>query len=137
MTRPRGFALMLASTSMMGVGVGLTKLVTEGLDPIFASFVSRAGAGLFCLGVLALNPPLRLPRLSRSDWRDLLLLAGVCSALPSLLTVEEFHLTSVIKGGVLMQLEGVAAVALTVLFLSERIVPRQIGGMVLLGLGGC
>jgi drug/metabolite transporter (DMT)-like permease len=134
--RPRGFALVLAASCMFGIATGLVEPVTASLDPILATGIGLVCGGLCCVGTLAFSKHLSFPKLSRSGWRDLLLLAGVGTALPTILVLEGLHLTDVIKGGILLQSQGAVAIILAVLFLGERIAPRHIGGIVLLALGG-
>jgi drug/metabolite transporter (DMT)-like permease len=65
-----------------------------------------------------------------------LLLACPGTSLPLLLTIAGFARTSALEGGLLLQLNGVAALLFAMLLLGERIRWRQGFGVLLLLLGG-
>src|SRR5579859_7546849 len=94
--RQRGFILILLTSCLFGLGVVLAKILGEAFNPIVVSWLS-----LFCGGiVVSLSQLLRrkplLPRLDRTAWIDVVLLAGIGTALPLVCVVEGMAQTSAI-----------------------------------------
>ena len=133
--RQRGFILILLTSCLFGLGVVLAKILGEAFNPIVVSWLS-----LFCGGiVVSLSQFLRrkplLPRLDRTAWIDVVLLAGIGTALPLVCVVEGMAQTSAITGNFLLQAQGPAALILAVFLLKEKMLWRQIAGMFLLLIG--
>jgi drug/metabolite transporter (DMT)-like permease len=124
---------------MFGLGAVLAKLLSGAFDPTIIGVLALGAGGLLLVGCLTLaRKPLLHPlrALSRRDWLDLFLLACPGTALPLLIIVAGFARTSALEGGLLLQLNGVAALLLAVLLLGERILVKQRLGVLLLLLGG-
>lgn len=133
--RQRGFILILVTACLFGLGVVLAKILGEAFNPIVVSWLS-----LFCGGiVVSLSQLLRhkplVPHLNRTAWIDVVLLAGVGTALPLVCVVEGMAQTSAITGNFLLQAQGPATLIMAVFLLKEKIFWRQIVGMLLLLIG--
>lgn len=134
----RGIGYGMVSASMFGLGAVLAQLLGEGMDAAVVALFSLAGGGLLLSAWLVLTgTPLAatFAAFKRRDWIDLLLLAGIGTALPLLLIVGGLQLTNALVGGFLLQLNGVAALLFAVLLLRERVHWKQMCGIALL-LGG-
>lgn len=134
----RGILYGMVSATMFGLGAVLAQLLGAGMDAAVAALFSLAGGGLLLSAWLVLTgTPLAatFSAFKRRDWIDLLLLAGIGTALPLLLIVWGLQLTNALVGGFLLQLNGVAALLFAVLLLRERIRWKQMLGIALL-LGG-
>ncbi len=135
----RGIAYALAASLMFGLGAVLAKFLTGSFDTSLIGVIALSGSGLLlaaagALGRIPLFAPLRT--LTRREWLDLLLLACPGTAIPLLVIVSGFARTSALEGGLLLQINGVAALFFAVLLLGERIRWKQGLGMLLLLLGG-
>lgn len=133
--RVRGTLLMLTAACMFGLGTVLARVLGETFQPFFVCWLALSGGGI-CVSVCQLlrRKPL-VPRLTRSSWGDVLLYASIGTALPLVCVVVGLARTSAITGSFLLQLQGPAAILFALLFLKEKMVSRQIAGIVLL-LGG-
>jgi drug/metabolite transporter (DMT)-like permease len=120
---------------MFGLGTVLAKLLGAAFNPFVVSWFSLLCGGL-CVsaGQLARGKP-QLPRLTRSAWIDVLLLAGIGTALPLVTIIEGLAQTSAITGNFLLQAQGPAAIVLAMLFLKEKMNWKQLGGIALLIVG--
>jgi len=120
---------------MFGLGAVLAQLVSLAMDAAVVALLALAAGGLLlsaCLAVTGTPLAPALFALKSRDWIDLLLLAGIGTALPLLLIVGGLSLTSALVGGFLLQLNGVAALLFAVLLLKERIRWKQAAGIALL-----
>lgn len=133
--RQRGFIFILITSCMFGLGTVLAKLVGESFNPFFASWLALLCGGL-CVSAcqFARRKPL-VPRMTLTGWIDLLLLASFGTAMPLLCVVVGLAQTSAITGSFLLQLQGLAAIVLAVIFLKEKVVWRQAAGIALLVVG--
>jgi drug/metabolite transporter (DMT)-like permease len=135
----RGIGYAFTAPLMFGLGAILAKLLSGAFDPSIVAFVTLTASGLVLAALLVLGrKPLfsALRPLTRRDWLDLFLLACPGTSLPLLVTIAGFARTSALEGGLLLQLNGVAALLFAVLLLGERIRWRQGMGVLLLLLGG-
>lgn len=135
--RLRGIGYSLAGSLMFGLGVVLGQIVGREIDVTIVAFAAFSLGGLLLALGLSLTGTslLRLPTLTRSDWVQLLLLAGPGTTLPLLLIVSGLSRTGALEGGFIIQLNGVAALVFAFIFLGERIRWRQGVGIVLLLVG--
>lgn len=135
----RGLGYAFAAPLMFGLGAILAKLLSSAFDPSIVAFVTLTASGLVLAALLAPGrKPLfsALRPLTRREWLDLFLLACPGTSLPLLVTIAGFARTSALEGGLLLQLNGVAALLFAVLLLGERIRWKQGFGVLLLLLGG-
>jgi len=135
----RGIGYALAASAMFGLGAVLAKLLTGEIDITIISLLALVVGGLLLGGALALSgaPLVRVLRgLSPAEWFQLFLLACPGTALPLLVIVAGFTRTSALEGGLLLQLNGLAALFFAVLLLGERLRLAQGLGIALLLLGG-
>jgi drug/metabolite transporter (DMT)-like permease len=119
---------------MFGLGAVLGQIVGREIDVTIIAFVALSLGGLLLALLLSLTGTslLQLPALTRSDWVQLLLLAGPGTALPLLLIVSGLSRTGALQGGFIIQLNGVAALVFAFIFLGERIRWGQGIGIILL-----
>ena len=135
----RGLAYAFAASFMFGLGAVLAKFLSGVFDTTIIAIIALTAGGLLLAGVAALTrAPLvaALGGLNRRAWLDLLLLACPGTAIPLLVIVAGFAQTSALEGGLLLQLNGMAALLFAVLLLGERIRWKQSLGVLLLLLGG-
>ena len=133
--RVRGLLLTLITACMFGLGTVLAKLVGEAFNPFFVSWLALL-CGAICVAACQLVRRKRLiPRLKRASWIDLCLFASLGTALPLVCIIIGLAQTSAITGSFLMQLQGPAAIIFALIFLKEKIVWKQIGGIALLLVG--
>ena len=120
---------------MFGLGTVLAKLLGEAFTPFFVSWLALLGGGL-CVTICQIlrRKPL-LPRLTRASWVDLLLFASIGTALPLVCVIVGLPQTSAITGSFLFQLQAPAALIFALVFLKEKIVWKQVAGIVLLLVG--
>jgi len=121
---------------MFGLGAVLAKLLGEAFTPFFVSWLALLGGGLCVTICQVLRRKPLLPRLTRSSWVDLLLLASLGTALPLVCVIVGLPQTSAITGSFLLQLQAPAALIFALLFLKEKIAWKQLVGIVLLLVGG-
>lgn len=132
----RGTLLMLTAACMFGLGAVLAKILGTALNPFFVAWMALFGGGIcVCLCQLLRQKPL-IPPLTRSNWVQVLLLASIGTALPLVCVVIGLARTSAITGSFLLQLQGPAAILFALLLLKEKMVSRQVVGLVLLLAGG-
>jgi len=137
--RLRGIAYAFAASFMFGLGAVLAKFLSGVFDTAIIAIIALTVSGLVLAGIAALTrAPLfvALRGLRWRAWLDLLLLACPGTAIPLLVIVAGFSQTSALEGGLLLQLNGVAAVLFAVVLLGERIRWKQGLGVLLLLLGG-
>ena len=120
---------------MFGLGAVLAKLLGEAFTPFFVSWLTLLGGGLCVTICQVLRRKPLLPRLTRSSWVDLLLLASLGTALPLVCVIVGLPQTSAITGSFLLQLQAPAALIFALLFLKEKIAWKQLVGIVLLLVG--
>ncbi|HEY0755529.1 MAG TPA: DMT family transporter [Ktedonobacteraceae bacterium] len=133
--RQRGLLFILIASSMFGLGTVLAKLLGEAFNPFVVSWFSLfSGSICVCAVQFARRKPL-LPQLTRAGWIDLVLLAGIGTAMPLICVVEGLAQTSAITGNFLLQAQGPAAIILAMLFLGEKMTWRQVAGIALLIVG--
>jgi drug/metabolite transporter (DMT)-like permease len=135
--RLRGIGYSLTGSLMFGLGVILGQIVGKEIDVTIVAIAALSLGGLLlALGLSLYGVSLfRIPALTRSDWVQLLLLAGPGTTLPLLLIVSGLSRTSALAGGFIVQLNGVAALIFAFIFLGERIRWRQGIGILLLLVG--
>ncbi|HEX7735872.1 MAG TPA: DMT family transporter [Ktedonobacteraceae bacterium] len=120
------------ASAMFGLGTVLAKLLGEAFNPFVVSWFSLFCGGLCVSAVqLARRKPL-LPRLTKTGWIDLVLLAGIGTAMPLLCVIMGLAQTSAITGNFLLQAQGPAAIFLAMLFLKEKMSWKQVAGIALL-----
>lgn len=130
--RVRGTLFILTASCMFGLGTVFAKLLGESFNPFFVSWLSLLCGGIcVCVCQLLRRKPL-VPRMTRRSWGDVLLLASIGTALPLVSVVVGLARTSAITGSFLLQLQGPAALLCALVFLKEKMVWRQVGGMALL-----
>ncbi|HEY7358213.1 MAG TPA: DMT family transporter, partial [Ktedonobacterales bacterium] len=135
----RGVVYAFVASLMFGLGAILAKLLSGAFDSSVIATLTLALSGLLLAALLAFSRMPLLPALrafTRRDWLDVLLLACPGTALPLLVIVAGFARTSALDGGLLQQLNGVAALFFAVLLLGERIHLKQGLGVALLLIGG-
>ena len=133
--RQRGFVLTLITSCMFGLGAVLAKIVGEAFNPFFVSWLALSCGGLCVSGAQLLRRKSLLPRMTRASWIDLLLFSSIGTVLPLVCIVIGLSQTSAITGSFLLQIQGPAALLFAMLFLKEKMVWKQAGGMVLLLIG--
>jgi drug/metabolite transporter (DMT)-like permease len=133
--RLRGFAAMSTTAAFFGMGVVLAKVLTGALNGFLIAFLALFGGGFLIAAYLLIRRLKLLPPLSPGGWVNLLLLAGLGTALPLILVLAGFAQTSAIVAGVLLQAQGPAAVLFAALLLGERLTRGQLAGIGLLLLG--
>jgi drug/metabolite transporter (DMT)-like permease len=127
--------MTVITSALFGLGAVLAKIVGEGFQPFFVSWLA-----LFCGGIcvtlcqLLLRKPI-LPRLTRTNWLDLLVLASIGTALPLVCIIVGLTQTSAITGSFLLQLQAPAAILGALFLLKEKMAWKQLGGIVLLLIG--
>src|SRR5579859_4817725 len=124
----RGMGYAFAASLMFGLGAVLAKLLGKEIEATIVAFLNLAVGGLLLTAWLMLTrAPLfkALLALNRTDLINLFLLACPATALPLLLIVAGFALTSALEGGFILQLNGVAALVFALLLLGERIYLKQ------------
>ncbi|GCE23384.1 DMT family transporter [Dictyobacter kobayashii] len=133
--KARGFILTLLTSCMFGLGAVLGKMAATAMHPLLVSFLDLAVGGLL-LGMIlmAARIPLRL-QLGKADWLQLLLFSAIGTALPLVCIVTGLAQTSAIKGGFLLQMQGLVTVICAIIFLHERLVWKHFGGILLLLIG--
>jgi drug/metabolite transporter (DMT)-like permease len=133
--RLRGFIFTLTTACMFGLGTALAKVVGEAFNPFFVSWLALLCGG-FCVSACQLirRKPL-VPRMTRASWGDLFLFASIGTALPLVCVVVGMAQTSAITGSFLLQLQGPAAIFCSMLFLKEKMIWKQAGGIALLLVG--
>lgn len=137
--RLRGIGYASAASLMFGLGVVLAKLLSGEIDATIVAMLALSAGGLLlvlCLLFTGIHFLRILSLLKPGDWLQLFLLACPGTALPLLLIVGGFARTSALEGGLLLQLNGLAAMLFAVLLLRERINPKQGLGVLFLLLGG-
>ncbi len=135
----RGIGYGLAASALFGLGAILAKQVTAEIDIVIISFLVLTAGGLLLVGCLALTKRKSLAILSTlkgTEWLQVFLLACPGTALPLLVILAGFAHTTALEGGLLLQLNGLAALLFSVLLLGERIRAKQSLGILLLLLGG-
>lgn len=133
--RRRGFLFISIAAAMFGLGTVLAKLLGEAFNPFFVSWLSLLCGGFIVSACQLVRRKPLLPQLTRSSWIDMLLLASIGTAMPLLCVVTGMAQTSAITGNFLLQSQGLAAIILAVLFLKEKMIWKQVGGMALLIIG--
>jgi drug/metabolite transporter (DMT)-like permease len=137
--RLRGIGYASTASLMFGLGVVLAKLLSGEIDATVVAVLALSIGGLLLAICLLLTgiPFLRtLSSMKPAHWLHLFLLACPGTALPLLLIVAGFARTSALEGGLLLQLNGLAAMLFAMLLLRERINAKQGLGTLLLLLGG-
>ena len=137
--RLRGIGYASAASLMFGLGVVLAKLLSSEIDATVVAVLALSGGGLLlalCLPLTSIPFLHVVSSLKPMDWLQLVLLACPGTALPLLLIVAGFARTSALEGGLLLQLNGLAAMLFAALLLRERINTKQGLGILLLLLGG-
>lgn len=133
--RKRGFLYISIASCMFGLGTVLAKLLGEAFNPFVVSWFSLFCGGLCVSAIqLARRKPL-LTRLTKSGWIDVVLLAGIGTAMPLLCVIEGLAQTTAITGNFLLQSQGPAAIFLAMLFLKEKMSWKQVAGIALLIVG--
>lgn len=134
--RLRGFLSVSVTACVFGLGVVLAKVLTAVFSPVLLACLALGCGGLLItLYLLVMRRPV-LPKASRALWGNLLVLSVLGTALPLLLVIAGFTLTSAVTSGVLIQAQGPAAVLLAALVLRERPTLAQLAGIAILILGG-
>lgn len=135
----RGISYALASSLLFGLGAVLAKFLSGAFDTSIIAVAVLSASGLLLAAVAALGrTPLFAPlrTFTRREWLDLFLAACPGTAVPLLVIVSGFARTSALEGGLLLQINGLAALLFAVLLLGERIRWKQGLGVLLLLLGG-
>lgn len=117
---------------MFGLGTVLAKILGEAFNPFFVSWLSLLCGGIIVSACQLVRRKPLLPHLTRTSWIDMLLLASLGTALPLFCVITGMAQTSAITGNFLLQAQGPAAIILAMLFLKEKMVWKQIVGMVFL-----
>lgn len=133
--KSKGFLLTLFTSGAFGLGTILGKLADSALNPFLVSSLNFFIGGLLLLLYLAWRKVKLFPRLSRRDWLNVLLLSVFGTGLPACSIIYGLGLTSAIKAGFLLQLQGIMAILFAVLFLREKLSWKQTAGMLLLLVG--
>ncbi len=133
--RLRGFAAIGTTASMFGLGIVLAKLVSGVLNSFFFTFLCLAGGGILLALFLFVSRQPVFPALPRTLWKDMLILTCFGTVLSLLIVLIGLAHTSAVIGGVLLQLEGPAAVFFAIPLLHERLSWRQALGSAILLLG--
>lgn len=133
--KARGFILTLLTSCMFGLGAVLGKIVATDMQPLLVSFMDLFVGGIL-LGIILLMVKIPLwSQLQKADWINLCLLAIVGTALPLVCIVAGLAQTSAIKGGFLLQMQGLITVICAIIFLHERVAWKHFGGIVCLLFG--
>ncbi len=133
--RLRGFLSVGTTACLFGLGVVLAKALTGVFNPVFLAVLALGCGGLLIALYLLLRRRPLFPPLSLAGWGALVVLAVFGTAVPLLLVINGFTLTSAVEGGVLIQAQGPAAVLLAAIWLRERPTKAQLIGSALLLLG--
>lgn len=133
--RVRGFGYTLATAAMFGLGTVLTKLLVAELPALLLTFLAFLGGGSLLALLLVLRRTPLIPRLTAPQWRQMVLLVVLGTALPLTLIAEGFARTSAIKGSFLIQANGIAALVFAVALLGERLTWRHGLGIFMMLLG--
>ena len=134
--RLRGFLSLSVTACFFGLGVVLAKLLTGVFSPILLACLALGCGGLLVTLLLLVTRRPLLPPPSRAIWGNLLVLAVLGTALPLVLVIAGFSMTSAVVSGVLIQAQGPAAVLLAALLLRERPSLAQLVGIAIIILGG-
>jgi len=134
--RLRGLLLTLATSCLFGLGAVLAKILGEGFQPFFVSWLALSGGGL-CILICQLlrRKPLLPPAMTRASWIDIFLFASIGTALPLVCIIIGLPQTGAITGSFLLQLQSPATLIFALLFLKERMRGKQLAGMLLLFVG--
>ncbi|GCE08983.1 membrane protein [Dictyobacter aurantiacus] len=120
---------------MFGLGAVLGKIAATDMQPLLVAFLDLfVGGILLAIILLVVKVPL-WSRLQRKDWINVCLLAIVGTALPLVCIITGLAQTSAIKGGFLLQTQGLVTVVCAIIFLRERMAWRHFGGIICLLLG--
>jgi drug/metabolite transporter (DMT)-like permease len=133
--RLRGFLFLLTAACMFGLGAVLTKPIGEAFHPFFVSWLALLGGGLCVSACQILRRKPLLPRMTRANWRDVLLFASIGTALPLVCIIVGLPQTGAIAGSFLLQLQAPAALIFALFFLKEKVVWKQVAGIALLLVG--
>ncbi|GHO46794.1 DMT family transporter [Ktedonospora formicarum] len=134
--KTRGYLLTLLTSSAFGLGAVLGKMASSALNPFLVASLNFLIGGLLLLAFLAWRRIRLWQPLARRDWRNIILLSIFGTALPACCIIYGLGLTSAIKAGFLIQLQGVMATIFAVIFLREHLSWKQVAGMLLLLVGG-
>jgi len=134
--RLRGFLSLSVTACFFGLGVVLAKLLTGVFSPVFLACLALGCGGLLITFLLLVTRTPLLPPASRAIWGNLLVLGVFGTALPLVLVIAGFSMTSAVVGGVLIQAQGPAAVLLAAIVLRERPSLAQLIGIAIIILGG-
>ncbi len=130
--RQRGFLFILTTASMFGLGTVLAKLLGEAFNPFFVSWLALLCGGICVSACQILRRKPLVPRMTRASWGSLFLFSSIGTALPLVCVVVGLAQISAITGSFLLQLQGPAAIVFALLFLKEKIVWKQVVGLVFL-----
>ena len=130
--RLRGLLFSLMTACLFGLGLVLAKLIGQAFPPFFVSWLALLGGGLFVCACQILRRKPLLPRMRLASWVDLLLFASIGTALPLVCIIVGLPHTSAITGSFLLQLQTPATLLFALFFLKEKIVWKQLAGIVLL-----
>jgi drug/metabolite transporter (DMT)-like permease len=134
--RLRGFLSLSATACFFGLGVVLAKLLTGVFSPVLLACLALGCGGLLVTLLLLVTRRPLLPPASWAIWGNLLVLGVLGTALPLVLVIAGFSMTSAVVGGVLIQAQGPAAVLLAAIILRERPSLAQLVGIAVIILGG-
>ena len=134
--RLRGFLSLSVTACFFGLGVVLAKLLTGVFSPVLLACLALGCGGLLVTLLLLVTRRPLLPPASRAIWGNLLVLGVFGTALPLVLVIAGFSMTSAVVGGVLIQAQGPAAVLLAAIILRERPSLAQLIGIAIIILGG-
>ena len=134
--RLRGFLSLSVTACFFGLGVVLAKLLTGVFSPVLLACLALGCGGLLVTLLLLVTRRPLLPPPSRAIWGNLLVLSVLGTALPLVLVIAGFSMTSAVVSGVLIQAQGPAAVLLAALMLRERPSLAQLVGIAIIILGG-
>lgn len=132
----KGLLSALATSVVFGCGAVLAKIVLEALSPLFITFLALALGFVLLIPFLALTRVPLFKEVKKECLGDLLLASLIGTALPLFLVIWGLEMTTGIKGGMLIQFQTVAGVLFAVGLLHERILKRQILGILIMLLGG-
>jgi drug/metabolite transporter (DMT)-like permease len=134
-TRIYGLAFVLAASVMFGLGAVLAKIVVSEINPIVVTFLDLVCGGILLSALILVKRDSLLPQFDRSCWIELVVLSVFGTAMPLLLIVLGLETTSAVKGGFLIQLQGLFAIGFAAIIMRERLTRNQVIGVVLLALG--
>src|SRR5215470_6094332 len=134
--RLRGFLSLSVTACFFGLGVVLAKLLTGVFSPVLLACLALGCGGLLITLLLLVTRRPLLPPASWSIWGNLLVLGVLGTALPLVLVIAGFSMTSAVVSGVLIQAQGPAAVLLAAIMLRERPSLAQLIGIAVIILGG-